>query len=110
MDRNQHKIKKMIREYVKSLSKEIRVQKVILFGSWATGNYLEDSDVDLIVLSNEFTGVHLEDRLAILQRHWDDVRYGRALEAFGYTELEFRELQTCHHIVREARRKGLIVT
>lgn len=99
----------MIRGYVRSLSREIRVQRAILFGSWARGDYLDDSDVDLIVLSDDFEGVPLEDRLVILQRHWNDERYGRALEAFGYTQSEFKELQRYDHLASRARRTGLVV-
>jgi predicted nucleotidyltransferase len=99
----------MIRGYIRSLSREIRVQRVILFGSWARGDYLDDSDIDLIVLSNDFEGVPFEDRLVILQKHWNDERCGVALEAFGYTQSEFRELQRYPHLAREARRKGLVI-
>lgn len=99
----------MIRGYIRSLSKEIRVQRAILFGSWARGDYLDDSDIDLIVLSDDFEGVPLEDRLVILQRHWNDERRGLALEAFGYTQSEFAELQRYPHLAREAKRKGLVI-
>ena len=109
MDRKKHKITRMIRGYIRSLSREIRVQRTILFGSWARGDYLDDSDIDLIVLSDDFEAVPLEDRLVILQRHWNDERRGLALEAFGYTQSEFAELQRYQHLAREAKRKGLVI-
>jgi predicted nucleotidyltransferase len=85
MDRKKHGITKMMRGYTRSLSREIRVQRVILSGSWAQGYYLDDSDIELIVLSNDFEGVPFEDRLAVLQKHSNDEPCGMALEAFGYT-------------------------
>ncbi|TCL74130.1 nucleotidyltransferase [Hydrogenispora ethanolica] len=45
-----------IREYVSELSKEIPVQKAVLFGSYARGNYDRDSDVDLAIFSDYFAG------------------------------------------------------
>ena len=45
-----------VREYIAELSKEIPVQKAVLFGSYARGNYHQDSDVDLAIFSDYFEG------------------------------------------------------
>lgn len=45
-----------VREYIAELSKEISVQKAVLFGSYARGNYHPDSDVDLAIFSDYFEG------------------------------------------------------
>lgn len=47
-------INNVVREYISELSKEIPVQKAILFGSYANGNYTKDSDVDLAIFSDYF--------------------------------------------------------
>jgi predicted nucleotidyltransferase len=47
-------INNAVKEYILELSKEIPVQKAILFGSYANGNYTKDSDVDLAIFSNYF--------------------------------------------------------
>lgn len=49
-------INNAVKEYISELSKEIPVQKVILFGSYANGNYTKDSDVDLAIFSDYFEG------------------------------------------------------
>jgi uncharacterized protein len=49
-------INNAVREYISELSKEIPVQKAILFGSYANGNYTKDSDVDLAIFSDYFEG------------------------------------------------------
>lgn len=44
-------VKKIVREYIKNFPSDIRVKKVFLFGSYATGKVRRDSDIDLIVIS-----------------------------------------------------------
>ena len=45
----------VINRFKKALEKrEIKETKIILFGSWSKGNYHEESDIDLIVLSDDF--------------------------------------------------------
>ncbi len=45
-----------VKEYILDLKKEIPVQKVILFGSYANDSYSGDSDVDLAIFSDYFEG------------------------------------------------------
>lgn len=44
-------IKRTVRHFVNIISKDIRVQKVILFGSYASGHPHRDSDIDIAVVS-----------------------------------------------------------
>ena len=47
-------IQRIVKRYVMKLGLSITVNKAILTGSWATGRYREDSDVDLIIISDDF--------------------------------------------------------
>jgi uncharacterized protein len=59
-DRN---IERNIRAYLDELERiGIHVQQAILFGSYATGNYDEWSDIDLAIVSEDFAGNRFEDR------------------------------------------------
>lgn len=44
----------------------INSDKIILYGSYAKGNPREDSDIDLVVISNDFKNMNLRERLEIL--------------------------------------------
>ena len=41
---------KEIREFSRRIAREFRPERVVLFGSYATGGATEDSDVDLLVV------------------------------------------------------------
>ena len=54
-------------DYINKLKQKIPVEKVVLFGSYARGNYTEDSDVDLAVFSSAFNNMtRVEDGLTFL--------------------------------------------
>ena len=44
-------IKDLIRRFADLLSKDLRVQKIILFGSYASGREHKNSDIDIAVVS-----------------------------------------------------------
>lgn len=47
-------------------NKGIKVAKLILFGSYATGKYREGSDIDVVVISEGFKGKDYWERTEIL--------------------------------------------
>jgi predicted nucleotidyltransferase len=58
---------RIIADYAKALEAEgVKPQKIILFGSHSTGTAREDSDIDLVVISEDFTGKDYWERIAIL--------------------------------------------
>jgi predicted nucleotidyltransferase len=67
----------------------ITPQQIILFGSYATGTPREDSDIDLIVIADDFSCMNLRERLELL-----GIAAGRVfepIEALGYTKEELEE-------------------
>ncbi len=108
MDREKD-VKKIIKDYLATISKRIKIEKAILFGSWARGDNLQDSDIDLIVISPDFKLMSLEERLTLLERLWKFKKYGRSIEAFGYTEEEFKKLKRYSLTIQDALRDGIVV-
>ena len=64
-------ILRIVKEYIKEISKYYKVQEVYLFGSYAKGTNNEDSDIDvaIIINSNENTF----DLLVELMRHTQNI-------------------------------------
>ena len=63
-------------------------EKIILYGSYKDGNPREDSDIDLIVISENFKEMNLRERLEILGLAAGKIF--EPIEALGYTEEEVR--------------------
>ena len=100
-------VQRIVKRYVHRLARNITVDKAILTGSRATGTYLEDSDVDLIIVSDDFSKVLLPERLQYLQKQWKSKSI--PLEAFGYTLDEFRRLKRTSMYVKDAVSDGLVL-
>ena len=90
MVKTKREIEEIIRKYQEELKKlGINSQRVILYGSYARGNPREDSDIDLIVVSDDFRNMNLRERLETL-----GLAAGRVfepIEAIGYTEEETKD-------------------
>jgi len=87
MFKRRQKIEGIIKKYKQELEKlGIKPEKIILYGSYAKGSPRQDSDIDLIVISEDFKNLNLRERLEIL-----GLAAGRILEpieALGYTQKE----------------------
>ncbi len=53
-------------EILKDLARRLNAV-VYLFGSYARGDHLLDSDVDIVVVSNRFKGMSYADRVAMVR-------------------------------------------
>jgi len=96
----------MIISYVKDLQNRIRVERTTLFGSYARGEALKESDIDLMIISRDFASMPFLKRLEFLERSW---RFPRAIEAIGYTPAEFEELKSGLWSLSQAAREGKVV-
>ncbi len=57
-------IKRIIKKFANELKKNgIKIDKIILFGSYARGDYKEWSDIDVAVVSESFGTNRFEERL-----------------------------------------------
>lgn len=78
---------KRVKGYLNRLP--IRIEDAIIFGSTARDERLYNSDIDLIVISEDFKGMDFHERMVLLFRVWDHKTV--TLEAFGFTKDEFQE-------------------
>jgi predicted nucleotidyltransferase len=94
---------------VSVIKKRLPDVRVILFGSRARGDHLADSDIDLILVSRTFEGIHFTDRASLILKalYEEDVRTGVDVELFCYTPEEFEGKRVEFGLVKEALREGI---
>jgi len=84
------KVKPIINLYLKELKRTIRPDKVIVFGSYAKGKATPESDLDMVVISKDFTNITHDKRFSLLsqaRRHPKTRKI--AMDIFGYTPKEY---------------------
>ena len=107
MVKTEQEIKEIISAYKKEIEKMgVSPQKIILFGSYAGGTPREDSDIDVIVIADDFKAMNLRERLELL-----GIAAGRVfepIEALGYNtqeELESRKKETFLETILKSEKK-----
>ena len=67
-------IDRKLRKYITLVRKGFSPKKIILFGSYARGDFTENSDIDIAVIVDEIKGdlLDLEFQLFKLRRNIDD--------------------------------------
>ena len=95
-----------IQEIVRRIVEVADPEKIILFGSYASGTATEDSDVDLLVVKNAVAAPHEET--ARIRRALDPFRVGCDLIVCSTEDFEVRR-QARWHIVHQADKTGRIV-
>jgi uncharacterized protein len=95
-------IKQIVEAYIKKLRKEIPLEKVILFGSYAKGNYHNDSDIDLAIFSDYFNGMRRVDGINYLLLR--AMEYDIDLEPLPFTKADYFEKSG---FAREVLKEGI---
>ncbi len=59
----------LIQKFQKALEeRHVHIQKIILYGSWANGNAHDDSDIDVVVISDSFKEKGYWERIELLSQ------------------------------------------
>lgn len=79
---------------LKLLSSKIKVSEAYVFGSYVRGTWLKSSDVDLVIVSQDFEGMPYLKRLDLINEVQWKARIRPYIEAIALTPEEFsRKLQ-----------------
>jgi len=89
MDEISQRLIETIKNYINDIKKHIKVNKVVLYGSYAKGNYNKDSDIDLAVFSDSFKDKKFVEITSFL------FRFARkhkeyCIEPIGFTTMELK--------------------
>ena len=93
-----------LRKFIDKVSRAYKIHDAIFFGSRVRGDYLEHSDVDLIVVSDDFEGIFFPDRSTAMYKFWD---VGLPLEVLCYTVKEFEKKKQMIGLVQDAVSEGI---
>ncbi len=97
-----------LRKISKRLKKEYHAQKVILFGSYATGKATKDSDVDLFIIAA--TKERFFERMASVKRLIRDLRNGFPVSPIVLTPMEVEKRKKVgDQFIREILKSGIIL-
>jgi predicted nucleotidyltransferase len=93
-------------EIVSRIARRLDPEKIILFGSYATGAAREDSDLDLLVVAD--TDLPRRERFPAVRGLLAD--YPAAFDVFWKTPAEYRRLRgVVNHVVYFAEKYGKVV-
>jgi predicted nucleotidyltransferase len=95
-----------LEEFLKKVRRRFSPVVVILFGSRSRGEYLKQSDYDLIIVSKKFEGMHFLERIYQLLEFWD---CDADVDLLPYTPDEFKKKKEEIGIVKEAVKEGMEV-
>ncbi|MBU4331732.1 nucleotidyltransferase domain-containing protein [Patescibacteria group bacterium] len=98
--------KKIVNHYIASLQKKIKVDGVLLFGSFAWGKPTKHSDIDLVIISPDFVKKKFDNRLDFLTQARDEKACQVAMDVIGYTPKEFAQAEKFSAILTQAKNKG----
>ncbi len=99
-------LEKIISAFVALLSRVVRVEAVILYGSYVNGAPDEWSDIDIAVISPDFEGVPMWERQRIISRATVD--RDESLAPISYPSSEYHNPGR-HSFLREIIRTGRMV-
>jgi stress-induced morphogen len=101
------KLREHLERYLACVCREIDVHKVVLYGSYAYGIPHDDSDIDLVILSNDFA------QMPKLKRHqwlgWLAWQAGTDyIQPLGFTSKELDSASPLS-LLGEVRERGVVV-
>jgi hypothetical protein len=99
------KADKRIVDFLKRVRIKFKIEKAVFFGSRATGDYLKNSDFDILLVSEDFKGIFFTKRISMMYEFWK--HYPLEIEPLCYTPEEFNKLKKQIGIVREAVKQGI---
>ncbi|MFQ6128417.1 MAG: nucleotidyltransferase domain-containing protein [Thermoplasmata archaeon] len=88
------------------MSKHYPIVELIFFGSIARGEFREDSDIDLIIVSEKFKGMNFIRRAA---RAYDFWNLDFPVDFLCYTPKEFEERKRRIGLVSQALEEGIAI-
>ena len=92
-------VEQALNQLAKQLKETMGPVEIYLFGSFAKGDWLEDSDIDIVVVSDKFDGKTMPERINLVRKL---ATKSLAFEILAYTPEELREALTKSIVIQDA--------
>lgn len=92
----------IVRDFLARLARKVKLREAYLFGSTARGERLEESDVDLVVVADEFEGMPLSERIRCVYSLWPLEELSADILPLGPREFEHKKEHSV--VLRDAKR------
>jgi len=93
-----------IETVVPEIRKYFNPSKILIFGSRVSGEATENSDIDVIIVSDFFRGIKFVKRMADVLRK---IKFSRHIDFICYTPEEFEKIQESSTVVKAALLEGI---
>ncbi|MBI2151376.1 nucleotidyltransferase domain-containing protein [Candidatus Woesearchaeota archaeon] len=100
------KLKKDLSRFIRKVQQNYILKEALLFGSRARGDNFLDSDVDILLVSDNFKGKLMTERMSDILTYWTAPI---DLEPLCYTAEEFNRKKKQFGIVQQAVKEGVSV-
>lgn len=97
------RIMESIKKYIEKISQYYKIEAIILFGSYAKGTENEDSDIDIAIISSDFSDI-IEDGAKLIGLTW---KIDTRIEPHPITTEDYQEVS--NPFVREVVDTGIKV-
>lgn len=99
------KTNKIVKRFINLIIKKFNLKKIIVFGSFARGDYHKGSDLDLVIVG-EFKDRFIERIGKIIELNDSDLE----IEAMVYTEEEFQKMiKEKRPFIEQVLKEGIVV-
>ena len=99
------KANKIVKRFINLIIKKFNLKKIIIFGSFARGDYHKGSDLDLIIVG-EFKERFIDRIGKIIELNDSDLE----IDVMVYTEEEFQKMiQERRPFIEQALEEGIVV-
>ena len=86
----------------------VRVSRIVLFGSHARGNAGDDSDIDVVIISEDFEGKDIFERARITgQAEWRTIKIYRV--PFDIITMTENEFESGESMIADFAKQGTVV-
>ncbi len=99
------KFNRIVKRFINLIIRKFNIKKIIIFGSFARGNYHKGSDLDLVIVG-EFKERFIDRIGKIIELNDSDLE----INAMVYTEEEFQKMiKERRSFIEQALEEGIVV-